>query len=129
MKKILTEEEEILRKFKVKSQARSKYEKRYYVNKIKMLSEVLHMTDEDIMRYLHKGIMLKGPVTYDCDVRKKLLGKYNLIARHIENKYYGEDFGYEDNEYCLYENDKHLLLYHMNYMTGSGTDFWITLIR
>lgn len=124
-----TQEEDLLRKFKVKSKAKSKYDRWHYVHTINILSNVLHMSDDDVMKYFHKGIMLDGPVTYNCNARKKLFDKYNLIGHHTESHYYGEDFGYEDDNYYLYENDKHLILYHSCYMTGDGTDHWITLIR
>ena len=123
------QEDDLLRKFKVKSKAKNKLDRWIYVHNINILSNVLHMSDDDVMRYFHKGIMLDGPVTYNCNVRKKLFDKYKLIGRHTESHYYGEDFGYRDDDYCLYENDKHLILCHECYMTGDGTDYWITLIR
>lgn len=123
------QENDILKKFKVKSKAKTEFARWHYVHTINILSNVLHMSDEDIMKYLHKGISLNGPVTYDCTAREKLFSKYKLIAQHGESHYRGEDFGYEDDDYYLYENDKHLILHHKNYITGCGTDHWITLIR
>ena len=107
-----TQEDDLLRKFKIKSKAKSKLDRWYYIHTIKILSNELNMSDEDIMSYFHKAKRLRGPVTYNCEVRTKLFSKYKLIARHCENHYHGEDFGYEDDDYCLYENDKHLILYH-----------------
>lgn len=132
LKSITQKEDDLLRKFKIKSKAKDEYKRQYYINKINILSKKLHMSDEDIKKYFHKGIMLKGQINYDCDIRKKLFEKYKLIGEHYESHdrdYYGEDFGWEENHYYLYENDKHLILHHSCYMTGDGTDHWITLIR
>ena len=122
------QEDDILKKFKVKSKAKSKYDKWHYVHTINILSNILHMSDDDIMRYFHNSIMLKGPVTHNCEIRKKLFDNYNLVAQYSEcHELIDDDF--EENYYYLYENGKHLILHESCYITGDGTDHWITLIR
>lgn len=93
-----------------------------YKNLIFILKNKLHMSDSDMKLYFTS----KEFIDDDYYTRRDALKDYS-----VKEKYYtsGYHYGFEENEYILYENKNHLILDHRNYIEGSGTDHYTTVIR
>ncbi len=114
--------EKLLRKDRKYTKYKNSIE--FYVN----LQDALELTDEELIHYMYKDldIVLPEGSSYNRPIIMEYLSQYNCTI----TKWYHSDYDYEDY-YKVYESKdgKIKLVYYYNYMTGMGSDWFITKVK